>query len=64
MSLHPCRSARFDYAGDGGQKRNLDHKKAKDIERLGMGIGIGHVRCVFIVSVITWYSLTVNIPVQ
>ena len=42
----PCRSTRFDYTGDGGQKRNLDHKKAADIERLGMGIGIGHVRYV------------------
>lgn len=44
--LH-CRSSRFDYGGDGGQKRNLDHKKAAQIERLGMGIGIGHVRYVF-----------------
>ena len=42
----PYRSARFDYTGDGGQRRNLGHKKAAEIERLGMGIGIGHVRCV------------------
>ncbi|XP_065911439.1 ADP-ribosylation factor GTPase-activating protein 2-like [Dysidea avara] len=35
------KSSRFDYGGDGGQRRNLDHKKAADIERLGMGIGIG-----------------------
>jgi len=40
------RSTRFDYGGDAGQKRNLDHKRANEIERLGMGIGVGHVRCV------------------